>query len=387
MAPSPDTDATTRDATLLLFRIVAAAVGLWLVVGLVVRPDSPITEVGRAERERSLVARGAKRLYATHHAAEAFDRDAACGERALIYVLGSSITREAIDTPALEQRLRDGGLDVCVRKYAIDRGAPFFTWSMLAAVDLRPGDRVITSVAFDNFTTDWLDTHKGLHPYLNYLPGPRHLWTLRELPVAQRLEYSLSAAPPHGLVHSLPSFREGLVAWFRYGTGTGPRPEPVPPMDHTGKDLIRGFRDQDRWEKTRIGLADLGLGAGQLHHDGLLAWHAEVRAAGAEPLTLFVPHSPEYIADYLADDLRPAFHDHMREAVPPYVVFGDLPQDHYTDYKHLDNDGRAVFTEALAGLLLAGGPLPTEVPLVPRPAAATQALTALRQASERRRRR
>lgn len=386
MHPSPEADAETRQATWLLFRIVAVAIALWLVIGLFVRPDSPITDVGRAERERSLVARGAKRLYATHHAAASFDRVAACGDRPLIYVLGSSITREAVDAVALERALRAGGRDVCVRKYAIDRGAPFFTWAMLDAVDLRPGDQVLTSVAFDNFTADWLDTHKGLHPYLNYLPEPRHLLTLHELPVAQRLEYSLSAAPPRGLVRSLPSFREGLVAWARYAVGAGPLPESTPPMAHTGKDLIRGFRDQGRWEKTRIGADDLALGEGQLHHDGLLAWHAEVRAAGAEPLVLFVPHSPEYVADYLADDLRPGFHAHMRATVPPYVVFGDLPQDHYTDFKHLNNDGRAVFTAALAEVLLAATP-PDTLPLVPRAAADTQALDALRRAKGRRRRR
>jgi hypothetical protein len=387
MSTETDTNTETRLAIGLLFRIVAVTVALWLVVGLVVHPDSPITEVGRAERERSLVARGAKRLYATQHAAASFDRDAAYGDRPMVWVLGSSITREAIDAEQLEALLQAGGLDVGVRKYAIDRGAPFFTWAMLDELELRPGDRVLTSVAYDNFTADWLDTHKGLHPYLNFLPEPRHLWALGQLPVAQRLEYSLSAAPPRGLVRSLPSFREGMVAWARYAVGAGPKPRPTPPMAHTGKDAIAGFRDQARWNKTRIGSDDLQLSDGQLHYDGLLAWHREVRAAGAEPLVLFVPHSPEYDADYLIDDLRPAFHAHMAQAVPPYVRFGPLPQDHYTDYKHLDNDGRAVFTAALAAMLLEGVPSEGVVPLVPRRADATRALPVIRRQNERRSRR
>jgi len=387
MSADPATE--TRLAIRLLFRIVAVSLLLWMGLGLVIHPDHPLTEVGRAERDHSLVARGAKRLYATHHAAASFDRDEAYGDRPVVWILGSSITREALDADALEQQLRAGGLDMGVRKYAIDRGAPFFTWAMLDELALRPGDRVLTSVAYDNFTADWLDTHKGLHPYLNYLPEPRHLMTLRELPVAQRLEYSLSAAPPRGTIRSLPSFREGLVSWARYAVGAGPRPEPSPPMAQTGKDTIAGFRDQSRWDKTRIGEADLALAPGQLHYDGLLAWHAEVRAAGAEPWVLFVPHSPEYAADYLADDLRPAFHAHMAQAVPPYVVFSALPQDHYTDFKHLNNDGRAVFTEAVGELLLAtpqGEVPPPPPPLVPRAAAQTQALEPIRKGLDGRRR-
>ena len=279
---------------------------------------------------------------------------------------------------------------MCVQKYAIDRGAPFFTWAMLDEVAVRPGDRVLTSVAYDNFHRDWLDTHKGLHPYLNYLPEPRHLWTLTELPVAQRLEYSLSAAPPTGLVRTLPAFREGMAAWWAHQLGTGPAPAAVAPMAHTGKHVIAGFRDQSRWEKTRMSSADLALASGQLHYDGLTAWHAEVRAAGAEPWVLFVEHSPEYAPQYLADDLRPRFHEHFREHFAPYVRFGALPQDHYTDFKHLNNDGRAVFTDALGQLLLAtpAGQAPREVPaLVPRPVAELEALEPIRADIERRQRR
>ena len=376
-------DAESRAAVRLLFRVIVVAVVVWSLLGwLVVTPDSVITRWGRSQLDDAIVARGARRLYAAEYAARSLDRDAVYGDRPVVWIVGSSITREAFGKERLRELLRDRGSELAVEKYAIDRGAPFFTWAMVDRIDLRPGDIVVTSIAMDNFRKDWLRVHKGLHPYLNYLPEPRHLLGVREMPVAERLDYALAAAPPHRAQRDLPAFRNGLQAWLAHVAFGGPAPRITEPMDTTGKAIIPGFREQRRWETLTLGPDDMGLAEGQVNHDALLALHREVEAAGATLWTLYLPPSPEYAPRFLEAPMTEGFHAYWGDRVAPYRVMPGLPQDHYTDYRHLNRDGRARMTALLADMLVeADDGLPPQAParLAPRPASQTEALRALRE--------
>ena len=62
------------------------------------------------------------------------------GDRPVVWIIGSSITREAFGKELLRERLDALGSDFAVEKYAIDRGAPLFTWAMADRLELRPGD-------------------------------------------------------------------------------------------------------------------------------------------------------------------------------------------------------------------------------------------------------
>ncbi len=380
-------DAESRAAVRLLFKVVVVAVVVWSLLGwLVVTPDSIVTRWGRSELDDAVVARGARRLYAAEDAARTLDRDAAYGDRPVVWIVGSSITREAFGRERLRELLAAAGSELAVEKYAIDRGAPFFTWAMVDRIDLRPGDIVVTSIALDNFRKDWLGTHKGLHPYLNFLPQPRHLLGVREMPVAERLDYALAAAPPHRAQRDLPAFRNGLQAWFGHLIFGGPAPEVTAPMDTTGKHSIPDFRDQKRWEGLTLGPDDMGLEEGFVNHDALLALHREVEAAGATLWTLYLPPSPEYGPRYLDAPLVEDFHAYWTRQAEPYRVMPQLPQDHYTDYRHLNRDGRVQMTGVLAEMLLrAEHSVPPAAPerLAPRPAAETEALEALRREATR----
>ena len=113
-------------------------------------------------------------------------------------------------------------------------------------------------------------------------------------------------------------------------------------------------------------------------------------AAGATLWTVYLPPSPEYGPRYLTHPLESDFHAFWAPQVAPYRVMPTLPQDHYTDYRHLNNDGRALMTELLATLLVeADEGMPGAVPAVlePRPAAETEALEALRRDGRRGKRR
>jgi len=384
-------DAESRAAVWLLFRVVGFAVVLWACLGwFVVNPDHIVTRWGRSELDDAVVARGARRLYAAEHAARSLDRQEVYGDRPVVWIVGSSITREAFGAEQLRERLGDAGSPYGVEKYAIDRGAPLFTWAMVDRIELRPGDIVVTSIALDNFRKDWLGTHEGLHPYLNYLPRPRHLLGIEEMAVAERLDYALAGAPPHRAQRDLPAFRNGLQAWFGHVFFGGAEPHVTEPMDVTGKHHIPGFRDQRRWEGLRLSPDEVGLRPGFVNHDALLSLHQEVTDAGATMWTFYLPPSPEYGPRYLTEPLTDDFHGFWRDRVAPYRVMPPLPQDHYTDYRHLNGDGRGQMTTVLAELVLgAQGGEPPQPPerLAPRPASSTEALDALRKESRKGRRR
>ena len=169
----------------------------------------------------------------------------------------------------------------------------------------------------------------------------------------------------------------GLQAWWGHWVIGEPRPVVSAPMDVTGKDAIPGFREQRRWDGLTLGAEDLGLSDGFTNHDALLALEAEIEAAGASLWTLYLPPSPEYAPRYLRAPLEETFHAFWGERLSHYRVMPTLPQDHYTDYRHLNNDGRALMTKVLVELLATaerGVPAQPPAELSPVPAADTRSL-------------
>jgi hypothetical protein len=355
-------EAETQAAIGLVYRVVLVAFLLYFGLSLVVTPDARLTWYGWSETNTELIARGGRRMYYATHEAWTADRS---DDRPQIVILGSSITREAFDETLLQHQLDARDLDWRIEKYAFDRGAPLFSWAVADQMDLRPGDRVVTTVHYDNFRRDWLDFHGGFHSYMNHILRPRHLFAIEELSVADQLEYSLSSVPPQDFHRAREGYRDGLERWLAYWTWrTEPdegAPEIEAPRSFNERQFVPNFRELTRNAKVEMTAGDLQLERGQTNHDALLALEALCEERGAELWVLFLPSSPEYYERFERGQFSETFHSHMRATFNRYVRMSPLPQDHYTDYKHANLVGRPILTRQLAHLMARtpfGEPLP-----------------------------
>lgn len=347
----------TADETLRALRLLRAVLAVALatyafVAFFVITPHRTLTAWGRSEVNNELIARGGRRMHFATFRAWHEDRTERWGDRPVLWILGSSITREAIDADLLRQELRARKQDWGVEKLAFERGAPIFSWGMLDGMDIRPGDRVLTSVHYDNFRRDWLAYHGGFPSYMNHLLRPRHLFRIAELPWADRLEYSLASTPPMGFHQSREPFRDGLEAWIRYQTGRVDNPPEIrPPLPHSDREYVTNFREQARADLLPMTDAEMRLEPGQCNWDALLAWEAEVKALGAEPWVLHFPSSPEYYERFEQGAYAKRFHSAMEANFDRYVRMSPQVQRNYSDYKHLNLRGRPIMTRQVAHLL------------------------------------
>ncbi len=351
--PATSVDAAeTRRAVRLLAGICAVVVAIYAVIGgLVVRDDATLTAYGRRTHEIEFVSRRA----------EALDRDAVYGDRPVLWITGSSITRESFDAEALAARLARAGLDWGVEKYAFDRGAPLFSWAFLDKMDVRPGDHVLTTVGIDNFRTDWLRYHGNTSSHIHYLVPPRKILAVQSLPVAERIDYALAWwLWPRSFWKQRDTFRDGLQEWLVYWFDPvidHKRPRIV--EDHARqpfqtKNAIADFDEIERLKQRNVLPAeDLEPSVGQVNWDALQAWAAEVEAAGATPWVVYVPHNPKYFEHFAGPEVVARFDAAMGTLGDRYVALPQLVEREYMDYRHPNSSGRYRTTRALADVLAA----------------------------------
>lgn len=329
-----------RPAIRLVGGVGMVALGCWLVVAVLVRRDSPIVRAGRVwEIEFAWVK------------AENLDRDAECGARPAVWIVGSSITRDALDADLLESELRARGRDACVRKIAFGSGAPLFTRAFTRKLDVRPGDQVVTSVAVDNFRARWLDHFKSADKYVQFALTPSEIWAIDELNPADKAEWSLSSLPPRSFFQYQGSFQAGLWRWgealLRGETPAFPERFEDDPFDRRHVDPR--FRDTPRRFRLTHELFDLS--DSQTNIAALLGWADDVGARGGAPLVVYIPPHPEYGPKFLEDGLEDEMHAWMGARLPRYSRLQPQGNDGYIDYKHPNDVGRPRLTVELADVV------------------------------------
>jgi hypothetical protein len=325
----------TRAAIRLVGWVTVAAL---LLVGLVTAWLSPQRELVRTadliEPKRALAQ------------VQALDRSVH-GDRPVVWVVGSSVARQAFDLDTLRTGLSP---DWGVEKIAFNRGAPVFAAGLVQQLDVRAGDRVVLQLAEDHFQSDWL-SDKGADELLQLLVPPRHLAAL-PLPLPQRLE--ALAARPHRLYAWRREAAEGLSAWLSFHTFGGRRPKP--------RDLlirVRRVEERDHYE-VPDGPLDQGWAFDgspeQINRhavDWLRTW---LHARDAELWGVGVPFRPEIYGTRISADTRRRFEQLAPTLVDHWVELPQLPGDAYSDHRHPNLIGQPVLTEALQSALRSAEP-------------------------------
>lgn len=316
---------------------------MFLVVASFVTEDAWLTDVGRY-KEIHLVVRDLGRL----------DRTVRFGNAPVTWIVGSSITRDAFDADAIEARMRRAGSHHAVHKIAFNRGAPIFTQAIVDDLPLRPGDRVVTTIAEGNFQWGWLEDLTGIETYTELVLTPDELLPLADVSLGNRLEWSLASTPPAQFFKNQGNFRRGLVKTYKYWLGLSsrkPRPRKHKPY--------HPFRKESKTLQGRTSFWDVDPeafrpGPGQTNWEGL-NWLAEdLRARGVDLLVLYLPGHPHlYSEERVKPRTLDAMLDHFEARED--LRFRKLhPRNDtaYYDYKHPNNTGRPWFSRDLADLLL-----------------------------------
>ena len=303
--------------------------------------DSMITRAGRQED-----------VHYVHVRAQKYDR----GKRPIVWLVGNSALREAFDTKQLRQALEVDGTNSRIEKFGIGRGGPIFAWALTRELDIRPGDRIVTLVAFDHFRRDWIRYHDGFAMHLQYLFGPRDLFRIESLPLADKLEYSLASVPPRAFWQHRESFHNGLRKWTDYYTGqrkTRPRVRKYAKKERLSTKLeFENYRTLEALESNLLADEEMVLEPGQVNYDALFWLLEDVREKGGEPFLVFLPHNPLYYERFISKKTEDRFHAHMGALGVPYLRLPPRPEEEYMDFHHPNYLGRPHYTDALAEALI-----------------------------------
>ena len=324
----------------LLLAILAVASLLYALLARGVSRDASLTEYGRY-RDADLVAvRG-----------ETLDREARWGGRSVVWLVGSSIIREAFDEQELREHLRRRGLDRGVEKLGFSFGAPVFAKALSERLDIRPGDTVVTVVAQDHFRRDWITQQKQYESfYLAYFLEPGQVLVQDELPLARRVASSVWYLPPRSYWRHRSTWGEGARQWGEYLLG---QRKNRPSRKKRGKkepfrEFLGAGKYLDDWApRHRLSDADTLVTAEQVNGDALARWSEQVAAHGADFVVVYVPHNPHYYSRFVTEGSVERFHTSIEALVPNYVPLSALPADHYIDFKHPNFRGRAQLTTEL----------------------------------------
>lgn len=344
---TPEDERETRAAIRLVALLSLLTVVIYAAVASSIGPTELFTRYGLRKDVHFV-------LYRT----ETLDRDAKWGDLPVVWLLGSSIVRESFDAEALIGVLENRGQSWGVEKLAFDRGGPIFTQALTRRLDIRPGDLVVTQVSYDHFRRDWLTYHEGFDLHLQLLLEPDELMAIESLPVASRIEYSLASLPPRPFWQWREVYQEGLTGWWQWGVGLRKKRPTMAagawsdPFQHIM--TVKRFRELGVVKRNELPDEDVQLEAGQVNHDALVAWIADVQARGATPWVLHVPHHPEYYERFILPATVERVKAHLRQLVPCYVPLQPGEAREYMDYKHPNVLGRPRLTRELADAIVAG---------------------------------
>lgn len=339
--PTPEERTETRKA----IRLVAlCCLGVLVVYGIVaglVRDDAYLTRLGW-HREIHFVLRDVRAL----------ERDD-LGDGPVTWLVGSSILRESFDAEAIEARLAEGGSGHRVRKFAFNRGAPVFAREIVARLPVRPGDRIVTGVAEDNFQWGWLEEQGNFREYAQAILPPSTLLGLDDVAIPNRIEWSLASTPPAAFYRNQEAYRRGFLRWWGYQLGfLAKQPKPKKNVSYqpfTDIDRrFRGFTKQD-WTLTPD---DVAMREGSSNWDALLGMAADAEARGATLHVVYVPSTPTYYRKFVSEPLLADVHARVEARVPHWHRLPPRTDVAYMDYKHPNNKGRPQFSADLADLLL-----------------------------------
>ena len=340
--------------------VMLAAAAVFLSVASLYGPDTFFMRYGRKEAVSWNVWKAERLDEATLRAHE--------GGRVL-WVVGSSITRDSFDEDAVNAALEEARSPYRLVKLGFTRGAPGVSLGLAVRLPIREGDVLATSVAAENFRRDWVREVGPPPDLLMKTVSPAGFWSVPSWTLADKLEQA--AAVPHDFYAWHDETMDGVWSWAVDRIWYLRRARKAKPgwrLKHRNPEIETDQLDRGRTlgqgSSFYIPPGGLDLSPTQFNMAGLEGYAELAAERGAELVVLSIPTRQEYVARFLPPDVQADFAAWLggREDV---VYFPQPDESHYYDWKHPREEGRAVLSARLVEWLGSrdrGAPAPVSWP-------------------------
>jgi hypothetical protein len=357
--PQPSVE-ETRAAVRYAWGVMLAAALIFFAVASQYGPDTYFMRFGRQEAVSWNVWK-----------AERLDEQALRAHEGgrILWVVGSSITRDSFDEGAVNEALAEAGSPYRLAKFGFTRGAPGVSLGLAERLPIREGDVLATSVAAENFRRDWVTTVGPPPDLLMKTVSPAGFWSISEWTLADKLEQA--AAVPNDFYAWHDETMDGMWSWAVDRIWYLRRPRKAKAgwrLRHRNPEVETEQLDRGRAlgqaSAFYIPPGDLDFSDAQFNVAGLQGYAALAESRGAELVLLSIPTRQEYVARFLAPDVRRDFSAWLagRDDI---VYFPQPDESHYYDWKHPRREGRATLSARLVEWLDSrdpGAPVPVDWP-------------------------
>lgn len=348
--PQPSVE-QTRAAVRYAWGVMIVAVLGFLAVASLYGPDNYFMQFGRSRTASWAVWR-----------AETIEDDslrAHDGGR-ILWIVGSSITRDSFDERALNRTLAETGSAYRVRKFGFTRGAPGSSLGLAARLPIEPGDRLATTVAAENFRRDWVSEVGPPPDLLMKTVAPAAFWGISSWSLADKLEQA--AALPTNFYAWREETMAGIWSWSVDRIWYLRKPRRVRAgwrLKHRNPAIevkqLDGGRRLGMKSAYYIPADGLDFSESQFNVAGIRGYEELAEERGAELALFSVPPRQEYVARFLPPDVRGGFSEWL-EARSDVVHFPQPDESDYYDWKHPRAEGRALLSARVVEWLETGDP-------------------------------
>jgi|GEM_PF-1528528 len=347
--PQPSAEETVRAVRYLR---VVVVVGLLFFFGwsqLAYGPDSFIQAWGRDSSQSWMVHKARTLDPTTLRAHEGGD---------IVWLVGSSILRESVDIPAINEALASRGSRYRAQMFCQGRGAAGLASGMVAQLPIRSGDLLVHNVAVQNLRADWL-SWTGLPPArMSRMLSPAQLWDTRELPLPDRLEQLV--AVPWNFWRWHDDTQAGLERWLEaLASGrTARKRRPHIFFRHSNRERASIYdHGPPDWEvdQNLLTTDTIDFSPRQFNVQGLERLRSWSTQHDVELVLLDIP--PSAFAQWRLETAGVrAEWAAWRDAQPDLAFAPQLPDNAYYDRRHPNFRGRAALSAWLVDWLEAGHP-------------------------------
>jgi hypothetical protein len=333
--PPQPSEEETQKALIWLRNAVLVVVALFLLNAQLYTPNAFFVQYGRESSQEWIVEKIKRADISQVRSHE--------GGK-IIWLIGSSMMRDAFDETYLNQELEEKNSPYRVFKLGMNRGAPGIVFGLMSMIPFQEGDKLLVNVHETHFKKDWLKFSKLPSYRLMTLYTLQDYWNISEWSLADKLEQS--SAFPWNFYAYHESYTRGATRWL--SAFTKPTwPEKEGPSYHwtynKAKKIVkfrRGKKNRDYFDRDA-----LDFSATQFNIQGLL--HIQQTFPSSIDIHwVYIPASEIYRSEIIHQFHESQFQDWAKEQ-DNFVYFPQAPDEAYYDIKHANKMGRTFYSDLL----------------------------------------